>query len=253
MFTSEKTSLSARRRAFTLIELLVVIAIIGILAAILFPTMGAVRQNSKAATSISNLRQIGIGMDLILNEGAPGLPKGYYPCYGGTDFGPWVQYGVLELVAEKFEMAYRKNGKFFWPQDPATTIFQNPFDETDYNPASAGSTAGYGYNTLQLCTSSWKHASHNLGIYKSANEPTTQVNFSKQQIFNVSNMIIFAENDADLSKTNRYTSSQYGWSGQPSDDYKGGGHYLFADGHVAWMSREDLMAQPTKFYNRSGK
>jgi len=45
-------------RAFTLIELLVVIAIVGILAALLVPAVGAVRERSASAKSTSNLRQI---------------------------------------------------------------------------------------------------------------------------------------------------------------------------------------------------
>ncbi|RRJ97083.1 prepilin-type N-terminal cleavage/methylation domain-containing protein [Opitutaceae bacterium TAV4] len=48
----------ARRHAFTLIELLTVIAIIGILAAILIPTVSTVRKTARKAECISNLRQL---------------------------------------------------------------------------------------------------------------------------------------------------------------------------------------------------
>ncbi len=43
---------------FTLIELLTVIAIIGILAAILIPTIGAVREKAQRAVDANNLREI---------------------------------------------------------------------------------------------------------------------------------------------------------------------------------------------------
>ncbi|MEQ9825513.1 MAG: prepilin-type N-terminal cleavage/methylation domain-containing protein [Puniceicoccaceae bacterium] len=49
---------SSTRQAFTLIELLTVIAIIGILAAILIPSVGKVRENAQRAKSASNLRSI---------------------------------------------------------------------------------------------------------------------------------------------------------------------------------------------------
>lgn len=45
--------------AFTLVELLTVIAIIGILAAIIIPVVGSVRQSARETQNLSNLRQIG--------------------------------------------------------------------------------------------------------------------------------------------------------------------------------------------------
>ncbi|HEY0867765.1 MAG TPA: prepilin-type N-terminal cleavage/methylation domain-containing protein [Fimbriimonas sp.] len=56
------------RSAFTLIELLVVIAIIAILAAILFPVFAQAKAAAKTTQSISNLKQIGTGLMLYLND-----------------------------------------------------------------------------------------------------------------------------------------------------------------------------------------
>jgi prepilin-type N-terminal cleavage/methylation domain-containing protein len=63
-----------RRGAFTLIELLTVIAIIGILAAIIVPTVGRVRESAKTSQCGSNLRQIAMALMLYANDNKDRLP-----------------------------------------------------------------------------------------------------------------------------------------------------------------------------------
>lgn len=71
-----RNSVHATSRAgFTLIELLTVIAIIGILAAILIPTVGRVRNSAQQAKCASNLRQIGQQILLSANDNKGRLPN----------------------------------------------------------------------------------------------------------------------------------------------------------------------------------
>jgi prepilin-type N-terminal cleavage/methylation domain-containing protein/prepilin-type processing-associated H-X9-DG protein len=57
-----------RNSAFTLIELLVVITIIAILAALLLPAIGRSKSSAQRIQCTSNLRQLGIGMQLYWND-----------------------------------------------------------------------------------------------------------------------------------------------------------------------------------------
>src|SRR5947207_6132603 len=61
----ETTMRSHYRLGFSLIELLIVIAIIAILAAILFPTFGRVREQSRQTTCMTNMHQIQVAASLF--------------------------------------------------------------------------------------------------------------------------------------------------------------------------------------------
>ena len=62
------------RAAFTLIELLVVIGIIAILAGLLVPVFNRGKESARGASCLSNLHQIGIGLQLYVSDNGNRLP-----------------------------------------------------------------------------------------------------------------------------------------------------------------------------------
>jgi prepilin-type N-terminal cleavage/methylation domain-containing protein/prepilin-type processing-associated H-X9-DG protein len=105
-----------RAIAFTLIELLVVIAIIGILAAILFPVFASARESARQAMCASNLKQLGIGFQLYLQDNEEAFPVSYkdtslYPglTYYAANSKPWTNTEWQNVIMPyvKAAAAYR--------------------------------------------------------------------------------------------------------------------------------------------------
>ena len=98
------------RAGFTLIELLTVIAIIGILAAILFPAIGAAKKAAQKSNDLANIRTIGQASLIYASDNNDYLPdpikdttfaKDYYSWFGmlakaGNLTDPKVLYSRLD-------------------------------------------------------------------------------------------------------------------------------------------------------------
>ncbi len=117
--------LNTLRSGFTLIELLTVIAIIGILAAIIIPTVGSVRNKAKGVRCTSNLRQIGVAIRGFANDN-----KGMMVPYRGEPTSAenttpilWTEYlvpymsiktpdGKMPTLADGAD--YKEDSRFFY-------------------------------------------------------------------------------------------------------------------------------------------
>ena len=226
-----------RRAAFTLIELLTVISIIGILAAILIPTIKTVFARARASQSQNNLHSIGAAMQLYAtdNKGRMPAPMGT-GSKGSTDISknPTGKSWVWEVMSYA-GMTAPQNGA-----EPNWTSSNVMFDPEYY--AREGSIAdpqtpilGYGMNIYPYRPSP-KSDPQNSGT-GSADIAHKQ---DRQLLTNLpkpsNNVIVGCSNEATLEP------GQDGSQSVPTSDptrYSGSAVYLFLDGSVRMMDPDE--------------
>lgn len=123
------------RGAFTLIELLTVIAIIGILAALIFPTVGKVRETAQRTVDANNLREIVKAAQIYAADNNDRLPdpqaiqaQNPAPVTGGQ--GPFLWAGILAQRGILTDPTF-----YFAKNDPA---FNGAFPTAIVSPANRG-------------------------------------------------------------------------------------------------------------------
>jgi prepilin-type N-terminal cleavage/methylation domain-containing protein len=215
------TPIAPARRGFTLIELLTVIAIIGILAAIIIPTLGAVRAKARTAQSLSNLRELARATLVFAEDHKGVLPYSDYP---GTGL-DWTRTLLPYIGASP--NAWNWN----WDQNvnPATppnvpALYRDPLvtDNTRFMP---------GYVSYQL--SFW--ASRNDGWMASWRPLAVRTSSFR----NPSRAYLFHAATADA------LWGSWPWSPQCVDFDRFGGDksaFVFVDGHTALLPRGEALA-----------
>ncbi len=221
---------AAARSGFTLIELLTVIAIIGILAAILIPTVGKVRKTAKSAQCASNLRQWGQAINLYSNDNKgtyfiqgrwpdPTSPNslGWASAVSDPELWPYGRY--LSASTNAFNLRF-------------CPLYTKPF--TGNNPVSYAITRPRTGNTIA---------------------PDTR-NAPFRQIRTPSQFLLLIDSDPALISTTIWVSSLSDanarvlptLSNAEDDRHEGGLNALFADGHVKRLTAADVIARGDMAY-----
>lgn len=185
------------RSGFTLIELLTVIAIIGILAAILIPTVGAVKKKAAQITSSANLKQIAIGYSTFSNSGTR---TRVIPSSGTSRFVATTPARWAEVIAE------------FGDLNDAPLYFISSADDVAGQPIPKIILDNNDSPVAQwTAASSYISYSMAAGISANASATTTPIIWTK-----------------GLGAGDEEWAADSPWLGD-------GGHIAFADGHVEFL------------------
>jgi prepilin-type N-terminal cleavage/methylation domain-containing protein/prepilin-type processing-associated H-X9-DG protein len=239
------------RRAFTLMELLVVIGIIAILAALLLPALSAAKQKAGQTVCLNNLKQLGAGMMIYVDEsnGAfPGIASehlGYYP----ADWIYWRTNTALYPPIEKSPIVVQLAGA-------SRALFRCPLDRSDTDRIAQANTSDdgpylYSYSLTGFGVGDYPglDPNANLGM-SSVFIVDTAYLFKQTAVRNPSGKIMLAEEPGSASLRDNPTGGKVINDGRwmPGNDpltcrHAGRADVTFADGHVEavpWQFGSDL-------------
>ena len=230
-----------KRKGFTLIELLVVIAIIAILASILFPVFARARENARRASCQSNLKQMGLGVLMYVQDYDEKYPLSYSSNAQPTPDGQNMQ--ANGWVWQQIIYPYTKSDQIYLC--PSASYPNNPsIGNYGANVLIMRSDAMTGYSSVSMAAVQSAASTYMLmdsGTYALA--PVTVAGISGS-VATPAGSFWYLPGSASL------TGNISGMKSELTSDYASGRHFngvnvAFADGHVKWLKSSEVYTQST--------
>jgi prepilin-type processing-associated H-X9-DG protein/prepilin-type N-terminal cleavage/methylation domain-containing protein len=221
---------------FTLIEILIIVAIITLLAAILLPVFARARENARRASCMSNLKQIGLGVKMYVQD-----YDERYPYYLRQDNITW-QEAISSYTSHysKSTQLYRCPSSWYKPGLGASEFGLGNYGANDWVFVI------YGTNTLALA---------------SVAKPSNTYMIMDAGSYRIRYKYAFDPGDGTgeyipgtgPGTLSNLTVSDTTWTSHPElkGDFTTGRHFgginvLFADGHVKWLRSHKLILEEQK-------
>lgn len=234
------------KNAFTLIELLVVIAIISILAAILFPVFARARESARRASCLSNLKQVGLGVMMYVQDYDERYPAAVQGPMGGpyqtqTKAGwPGVRFavnGTGHLVSwMDMIFPYVKNVQLFVCPSQPDTSSDSGLSWRTVNAASYTLNGAFsGYDNDRYAR---PYNTRNLGNMMAAVQRPSGVIMISECLDAYNNQAVAASYISGPGGVLEYVTPHFD-----------GTNVTFADGHVKWMKHSAIVGAYTQKVN----
>jgi len=232
----------AKRNGFTLIELLVVVAIIALLAAILFPVFGSVRDKARQTSCLSNTKQIAIGLHMYIQDYDELLPVWSFVNPAGTTSYSW-EWALFPYIKSRqvyvCPSATHMNSSTDARCDPT-------YANITGGNTSLGGTGSYGYNYSYLGRYQVVSGVYSLAPGFPLNlsaipdpDDTVAIGEVTCQVGNQPGSIYLPE-DWTTVLTGNPCGSTYTEGDQQASWHAGGCNFAFCDGHAKWESRQTI-------------
>ena len=226
-----------RKQAFTLIEVLVVIGIIGVLMAILLPTIEHVRHQSYITKCASNLRQLAQAMTVYAGENQNSFPRTIYipgqPLVFGTGItapDPFAPGGVSPNDVTAAAYLLMQTEKL--PPE----MFICPYnDETSYSTDFAASPARSNFTDY---TKNLAYSFANPYPSTAAVDAGYPLKYSARADFPIAADLNPGVHlpESDILSVRPGISSNQMTKGLSLNHERDGMNVLFGDGHVSWQT-----------------